>query len=107
MVTTNSRIQVVGGVRLTNALPAGSQLISAVPSQGSCGLTNGVVTCDFGNVGVTGRVTAALVVKLNNSGTVNNTIAGSSRVPELAAANNLATDLKALRYNAVTNRTPP
>ena len=91
VMTTNSRVQPVSGVRLTNALPAGSTLLSAIASQGACQLTNGVVTCDFGSVGTTGRVTATLVVRLNNSGTINNTVTVSAHGPELTPGNNSAT----------------
>ncbi len=91
VMTTNNRVQTVGGVRLTNTLPAASTLVSAIPSQGTCLLTNGVVTCDFGNVGTTGRVTATLVVRLNNSGTINNTVTVSAHGPELTPGNNSAT----------------
>jgi uncharacterized repeat protein (TIGR01451 family) len=91
VMTTNNRVQTVGGVRLVNTLPAGSVLVSSNVSQGTCLLTNGVVTCNFGNVGTTGQVTATLVVRLNNSGTINNTVTVSAHGPELTPGNNSAT----------------
>ena len=86
--TTNNKIQTVTGVRLQSTLPAGAAFVMATASQGSCSEAGGVITCDFGTVGDTGRVTATLVVKLNNSGAANNSITVSANGPELTPANN-------------------
>src|SRR5262249_23490423 len=65
-VNLNDGIQDVPAVRVMDTLPAGSVFVSATPSQGSCGVTNGVVTCDFGTLaeGSTGRV--SIVATLMN-----------------------------------------
>ncbi len=37
-------------VRLTNALPAGLTIVSAIPSQGACTNTGGVIQCNLGSI---------------------------------------------------------
>jgi uncharacterized repeat protein (TIGR01451 family) len=83
--------QIVPGVRVVDTLPAGSVYVSAIPSQGSCAATSGVVTCDFGSLaaGATGRVT--IVAALLNSGTAVNTATVSASGPDPVMAGNTVT----------------
>jgi len=101
---TNHNHQFATGVRLMDALPAGASLVSATPSQGACSLTNGIVTCDFGTVGDTGRVTAVLVVRLDTAGLATNAVTVSSYGPEQTPANNIATTtLRVLARPVITS----
>ncbi|HYV31408.1 MAG TPA: hypothetical protein VEO53_09920, partial [Candidatus Binatia bacterium] len=79
---TNNFDRLATGARIVSALPAGSLLVSTTSSQGSCGQTNGVVTCDFGDVAPGGMVSATLVAQLNLSPTGTNAITASANGPE-------------------------
>ena len=82
-------------VTLTDNLPAGVSFVSAVPSQGSCSESTGVVTCDLGTVpnGATGFATVDIAVETVAIGALTNTAAviGADIDPDLP--NNIATVL--------------
>jgi uncharacterized repeat protein (TIGR01451 family) len=90
---TNNGPHLATGVRLMDTLPPGAVFVSANASQGVCGHTNGVVTCNFGNVaGSAGGnlvvVSATVVVQLFQGGTATNSLAVLSFGPDENPADN-------------------
>ena len=78
---------------ITDALPGGTTLISAIPSQGACGSALNVVTCNMGNL-VNGKIVAVLiVVKVTAApgATLTNTATVKSSHPDPNLSNNTAT----------------
>lgn len=50
LVVTNRGVSIAPSVTLSDTLPPSVSYISAVPTQGSCSITGGVVTCSLGSV---------------------------------------------------------
>jgi uncharacterized repeat protein (TIGR01451 family) len=93
VTVTNTGPNAANGVTLTDTLPAGAPLISATPSQGSCAVAPGVVTCNVGALASGGSsATVAIAVAANTVGTLQNTAAVSSATADPVAANNVSTD---------------
>jgi uncharacterized repeat protein (TIGR01451 family) len=59
----NQATRTVTHVTLANTLPAGSTLVSATPSTGTCAAGADGVSCAFGSVPSGGRVTATILVR--------------------------------------------
>jgi len=72
-------------VTLADTLPTGVVLISAMPSQGSCGESGGLVTCGLGSL-AGDAATVTIVVMPTAVGTMTNTVtvAASEHDPNLA-----------------------
>ena len=60
------------GVVVTNTLPAGVTLVSAVPTQGSCSVSNQIVTCSLSAIGADQSATITLNVTASATGTLHN-----------------------------------
>jgi len=79
---TNNTPRVATGVRLVSVLPAGASFVSAVSSLGACAHSNGVVSCDLGDVpgelASNVVVSASIVARLNLGGTGTNTVVALS-----------------------------
>ncbi len=90
---TNNALTVATGVTISNALPAGAQFVSAVPSVGACFHNAGVVTCTFGDLSGEFDVSATIVATLTQSGSATNTAVVFGFGPEegLAADNTVKT----------------
>ena len=93
-VRNNSTSQATG-VTLTDTLPAGITFVSATGSQGTCALSAGKVTCNIGNMPAVGNpgatVTATIVVKPTQGGTLTNTVSVSGNQPDVNSNDNSAT----------------
>jgi uncharacterized repeat protein (TIGR01451 family) len=92
---TNNGAHVATGVRLVDTLPPGATFVSASASQGVCGHTNGVVTCNFGDVAGTGGtnvvvVSATIVAQLFQGGTATNSLSLLSFGSDVNPADNSA-----------------
>jgi len=89
---TNNGTHMATGVRLVDTLPPGATFVSAVSSQGVCGHTNGVVTCNFGDVAgdieTNVVVNATIVAQLNQGGTATNTLSVLTFGPDENPADN-------------------
>jgi uncharacterized repeat protein (TIGR01451 family) len=90
---TNNAPHLATGVRLVDTLPPGAVFVSASASQGVCGHTNGVVTCNFGDVagssvGNVVVVSATVVAQLNQGGTATNSLSLLTLGPEANPADN-------------------
>lgn len=57
---------------LRHEMPAGFQFVSASASPGECTQANGVVTCDFGHLGLSGSATARIELAPTLGGTFTN-----------------------------------
>jgi uncharacterized repeat protein (TIGR01451 family) len=85
----NLRELTATGVRLTDTLPAGSVLVSATPSTGTCSGANTVI-CDLGNIAGGASATVTLVIKPPAVRTITNTAGVTANEPEVSTANNTA-----------------
>ncbi len=79
------------GVRLTNSLPMGVALVSAVASQGNCAGVAGQVICDVPTVPPGVGAVITVVATANSAGTLTNVTSISRAEPDGYEANNCAT----------------
>ena len=91
---TNFSSHIATGVRFTNALPAGAVFVSASITRGTCSQTNGVVTCDLGDVPgdvfTNVVVTATVVARLNQGGSATNWVSVGGYSPDELPLDNTA-----------------
>lgn len=79
------------GVVVNDVIPAGTNFISATPSQGSCAGTS-TVSCNLGTLANGASATISLQLGLpSTAGTVQNTATVTGSVPDSVPANNSAT----------------
>jgi uncharacterized repeat protein (TIGR01451 family) len=78
-------------VTVTDTLPAGVTFTSATPSQGSCALSSGALTCQLGPLAANGSASVALQVKPRQTGALENTASVNAAEPDPDASNNSAT----------------
>jgi uncharacterized repeat protein (TIGR01451 family) len=84
------------GVTVTDQLPKGVDLVSAMASTGKCAPQGSKVTCDLGSIGVvqtadySGPATVTIVVVPRQPGTIKNTATVKSDQKDPVAANNKA-----------------
>ena len=71
---TNNGPDEADGVTLTDTLPAEASYVSAVPEQGSCSETGGVVTCDIGTMANGASVDVVITVDADTVGTATNVV---------------------------------
>jgi uncharacterized repeat protein (TIGR01451 family) len=79
-------------VVVDQTLPGGVSFVSATPSQGSCGHSSGVVTCDLGVVGNGGNPTITVVVIPNSPGAISTTASVSAKQADPSPGNNSDTE---------------
>lgn len=88
---TNAGPQAANNVVVTDAIPAGTTLVSATPSQGSCSGTT-TVTCTLGLINNGGNATIALTITPSAAGPLSNTASVSDAPqPDPNGANNSST----------------
>jgi uncharacterized repeat protein (TIGR01451 family) len=78
-------------VMLRDALPTGATFVGATASQGSCGLSGGVVLCSLGGFNVGGTATVRIVVRPSTPGIMYNTVGVALTTVDPNVANNSAT----------------
>jgi len=88
----NSGPETAPNVTLTDTLPDGVEFGSAVPDQGSCNLTNGVVTCHLGNLSNSGQLTIEIVVTTTSPSTITNHASVSANSSDPNLLNNSASE---------------
>jgi uncharacterized repeat protein (TIGR01451 family) len=76
---------------LTNPLPANVTFVSAIPSQGSCTFTGGVVQCGFGSIPPASIASVALSYLPQTTGTVVSAVGVSGVDVDFVPGNNNAT----------------
>lgn len=79
-------------VTLTDLLPEEVSLISATPSQGTCGVQDSSVTCELGDLSNGNSAIVTLVVTPLSGGTFINTVEVSSQTDDPNIENNVATE---------------
>jgi large repetitive protein len=94
ITVTNAGPSDTGGVvTVTDPVPPGTALVSATPSQGSCGAPS--VTCDLGPMAMGDTATITVVVHVDpafeDGATLSNTATASSETPDPSSANDSAT----------------
>jgi uncharacterized repeat protein (TIGR01451 family) len=87
---TNNGPSAATNVTITDALPAGTTFVSAIPSQGTCAGTTTVI-CSAGSLGSGGSMTITLAVTAPSSGPVINNATVSATETDLVPMNNTAT----------------
>ncbi len=90
MTVANAGPMDATGVTVTFPVPAGATLVSAVPSQGTCSLAGGVVTCDLVGLTAGASATIAAVVTPSGPGTVTASASVTSAQTDTAPGNNSA-----------------
>ncbi|HEV7487847.1 MAG TPA: DUF11 domain-containing protein [Thermoanaerobaculia bacterium] len=91
ILVTNAGPTAAANVTVTDAIPAGTTFVSAIPTQGSCSGTT-TVTCSLGSIANAGSASIALAVTLPSApGPVANTAVVSTTSPDGNAANNSST----------------
>jgi uncharacterized repeat protein (TIGR01451 family) len=73
---------------VSDPLPVGLEYVSSTSSQGTCGFTAGVVTCNLGTLANTAQASVEIIAKAISIGTIENTASVSSDATDLAGANN-------------------
>jgi uncharacterized repeat protein (TIGR01451 family) len=87
LTVTNNGPSAATAVTVTDTLPAGLELVSAVPSQGTCSGTT-TVTCSLGDLAVDAAATIALQVHVTGSGTIVNMATVSADEADPVTSNN-------------------
>src|SRR5206468_2147421 len=87
---TNTGPSTATGSTLTNLLPSSVSLVSALPSQGSCGASGGIVTCALGGLNANNAATVTITVVPNSTGLITNTAIVIANEIDFVPANNLA-----------------
>jgi uncharacterized repeat protein (TIGR01451 family) len=90
LTATNNGPSAAGAVTLTDDLPATATYESAASSQGSCSHSGGRVTCNFGPLANGATATAAVTVRPQAEGTIDNRANVQAGEVDPNAANNEA-----------------
>ena len=85
----NTGLAAASGVQVTNAIPSGTSLVSAVASQGTCS-SNTPVLCALGTLSSGASATVTIVVRSAAPGTLVNTASVSSNEADSNPSNNFA-----------------
>jgi virginiamycin B lyase len=107
VTVTNEGAGQATAVTVANTLPSGLTLVSAIPSQGSCGGTT-TVTCSLGTLAPAATVTIAIMARATgNPGTLNNTVTVSASETDPHPANNTSTIPVTIVYDAAIPAVTP
>jgi uncharacterized repeat protein (TIGR01451 family) len=90
ITTTNGGPNAALGVVMTDALPAGTVLVTAIPTQGTCSGSS-TVTCNLGTLANAASAVISIVVNTTAAGVLTNSATVASDIGDLNTANNTAT----------------
>ena len=90
IVVTNNGPNPATGVIVSEVLPDGVILVSATPTQGSCGAGQ-QFSCQLGSLNVGAKATVAVVVAATRAGTFSNLATAIANEPDPDPTNNVAT----------------
>jgi uncharacterized repeat protein (TIGR01451 family) len=102
VVVTNTGPAVATSVAVTNYLPAGVTLVSAVPSQGTCANDGRVITCNLGTVPGGFTATLEITVVPASTGMLTNVAVVSRDGTDFTLSNNVASALTAVTLPTVS-----
>jgi uncharacterized repeat protein (TIGR01451 family) len=88
LTVNNHGPDAASGVTVVDQLPSSVTFVSATPTQGTCGESNGTVTCNLGAIGSGAMATIDIVVKPTTPGTITNTASVSSSTSDPNEGNN-------------------
>jgi len=89
LTVTNRGFIDATGVTVTDTLPGSLSLISATPSQGSCGGTS-TITCNLGGILNLGSATITIVAATTTTGQATNTASVAANESDFNSSNNTA-----------------
>lgn len=72
ITVTNNGLDTATGVTVTDILPTEMKLISVTPTQGSCSISDNVITCDLGTLASSESATITIIVQPTKTGTFRN-----------------------------------
>ncbi len=90
ITVNNNGPQTAENVVLSDNLPSDVTFVSATPDQGSCSESNGIVTCNLGDVDNNESISVTIVVSTTTSGTITNNANVSSSTNDSNTNNNIA-----------------
>ena len=90
LIATNSGPANATGVTISDRLPAGLNLVSAIASQGSVSNSEGVLTASLGNIYAQSNATVTITVMAPNPGTLVNAATIIGGTTDLNPSNNMA-----------------
>lgn len=99
---TNTGPSAATSVTLTDILSTNSDFISATPSQGTCSVTNGVVTCQLGSLTADAAANVTVVATALNRAVLTNFAAITRSETDAYLPNNSATTLTTATYPQVS-----
>jgi uncharacterized repeat protein (TIGR01451 family) len=102
VTVTNNGPNAASGVTVIDQLPPSVTFVSATPTQGTCGESGEIVTCDLGTLGGGASSTINIVVKPTMPGTITNTATVSASTPDPNGDNN--SDSEATSVCRITSR---
>ena len=79
------------GVKVSDLLPAGLSLVSAVSSQGACSQSSGMIVCNMGNLAMGASATVSIQTTALQPGNITNTATISADESDPAPNNNSVT----------------
>jgi Domain of unknown function DUF11 len=102
VTVSNSGPDAASGATVLDQLPPSVTFVSVTPSQGTCGESGHIVTCDLGTLGGGAGATINIVVKPTMPGTITNTATVSASTPDPNGGNN--SDSEATSVCRLTSR---
>lgn len=103
VVVRNAGPDSAATVNVRDELPAGVELVSATPSQGTC---SGSVTCELGALAADGSAQIGIVVRPGAAGTITNVATVSSATRDPSTTNNRASEDTTVRQPPGPEPTP-
>jgi uncharacterized repeat protein (TIGR01451 family) len=91
ITVTNTGPLAATGAVVTDALPSGVTFFSATPTQGSCAVASGTMTCQLGSLASGGSAGVTLQVKPRLTGSLGNTAVVTAAESDPNGSNNSAT----------------